>query len=111
VSSAAVAATPDAADPVQPAATGRAWTFLTNHAHVLVWISSNPQARVRDIASSVGITERAAQSILRDLESDGYVTKVREGRRNSYTIHPELPFRHPIEANRAVGDLLRLFRG
>jgi Mn-dependent DtxR family transcriptional regulator len=76
-----------------------------------VWISSNPQARVRDIAASVGITERAAQSILRDLEQDGYVTKVREGRRNSYTTHPELPFRHPIEANRAVGDLLRLFRG
>lgn len=88
----------------------RSWTFLTNHAHVLVWISNNPEARVRDIAANVGITERAAQSILRDLEHDGYVSKVRVGRRNSYTIHPELPFRHPIEAAHAVGDLLRVFR-
>jgi DNA-binding MarR family transcriptional regulator len=89
----------------------RNWTFLTNHAHVIVWISSNPEARVRDIAANVGITERAAQSILRDLEQDGYVTKTRVGRRNSYTIHPELPFRHPMEAHHAVGDLLRLFKG
>lgn len=88
----------------------RSWTFLTNHAHVLVWISNNPQARVRDIAANVGITERAAQSILRDLEHDGYVSKQRVGRRNSYTIHPELPFRHPIEAAHAVGDLLRVFK-
>lgn len=91
-------------------ASERTWTFLTNHAHVLVWISSNPEARVRDIAASVGITERAAQSILRDLERDGYVSKTRIGRRNSYTIHPELPFRHPIEADHSVGDLLRMFR-
>ena len=86
------------------------WTFLTNHAHVLVWISNHPQSRVRDIAGSVGITERAAQSILKDLEQDGYVTKQRVGRRNTYTVHPELPLRHPIEAHHAVGDLLRVFR-
>ncbi len=86
------------------------WTFLTNHAHVLVWISNNPRSRVRDIAASVGITERAAQSILRDLEHDGYVSKERFGRRNTYTVHPELPLRHPIEAHHAVGELLRLFR-
>lgn len=87
----------------------RSWTFLTNHSHVLVWISNNPQARVRDIAASVGITERAAQSILRDLEEGGYVTKTRQGRRNTYAVHAELPFRHPIEADHSVGDLLRLF--
>ena len=86
------------------------WTFLTNHAHVLVWISNNPHSRVRDIAASVGITERAAQSILRDLEQDGYVSKERVGRRNAYTVHPELPLRHPIESHHAVGELLRLFR-
>ena len=86
------------------------WTFLTNHAHVLVWISNNPRSRVRDIAASVGITERAAQSILRDLEQDGYVSKERVGRRNTYTVHPELPLRHPIEAHHAVGEMLRLFR-
>ena len=97
------------AEPASEVPSSRAWTFLTNHAHVLVWISGNPESRVRDIAANVGITERAAQSILRDLENDGYVSKVRHGRRNSYTIHPELPFRHPIEAAHAVGDLLRLF--
>jgi DNA-binding transcriptional ArsR family regulator len=86
------------------------WTFLTNHAHVLVWISNNPQSRVRDIAASVRITERAAQSILKDLEQDGYVTKERVGRRNTYTVHPELPLRHPLEAHHAVGELLRVFR-
>lgn len=96
-------------EPQPVGAPERTWTFLTNHAHVLVWISTHPESRVRDIAASVGITERAAQSILRDLEQDGYVSKTRIGRRNSYTIHPELPFRHPIEAGHAVGDLLRMF--
>lgn len=85
------------------------WTFITNHGHVLIWLSSNPDARVRDIAANVGITDRATMSILADLESDGYVTKTRLGRRNTYTVHPELPFRHPIEARQSVGELLRLF--
>jgi hypothetical protein len=87
----------------------RTWTFLTNHAHVLVWVSAHPEARVRDIAAHVGITERAAQSILRDLDEGGYVSKVRVGRRNSYTINADLPFRHPLEADHAVGGLLQLF--
>lgn len=86
----------------------RRWTFLTNHAHVLVWVSRNPNSRVRDIATEVGITERAAQSILRDLEQAGYVSKTREGRRNSYTINEQLPLRHPVEASHAIGDLLRM---
>jgi predicted transcriptional regulator len=77
---------------------------------VLVWISNNPRSRVRDIASSVGITERAAQSILRDLEEAGYVTKTRVGRRNTYAVHPEVPLRHPIESHHPVGELLRVFR-
>ena len=91
--------------------TRRHWTFLTNHGHVLVWLRGNPDARVRDIAANVGITERATMSILADLEVDGYVTKARQGRRNTYTLHPELPFRHPIEARRSVGELLDLFGG
>jgi len=95
---------------VEPARSGT-WTFLTNHAHVLVWISNHPESRVRDIAASVGITERAAQSILRDLEADGYVSRDRVGRRNTYTVYSELPFRHPIESHQLVGELLRLFRG
>lgn len=87
----------------------RAWTFLSNHGHVLVHVSREPMARLRDVAASVGITERSAQAILADLEQGGYVTKVRVGRRNHYEVHPELAFRHPAEAGRPVGDLLRIF--
>lgn len=90
-------------------APSRAWTFLSNHGHVLVHVSREPMARLRDVAASVGITERSAQAILADLEQGGYVTKVRVGRRNHYEVHPELTFRHPAEAGRPVGDLLRIF--
>lgn len=90
-------------------APSRAWTFLSNHGHVLVHVSREPMARLRDVAASVGITERSAQAILADLEDDGYVTKVRVGRRNHYEVHPELTFRHPAEAGHPVGDLLRIF--
>lgn len=83
------------------------WTFLTNHAHVLVCIAEDPQVRARDIATRVGITERAAQSIIADLAADGYLTRTRIGRRNRYQIHPGLPLRHPLEADHSVGDLLR----
>lgn len=87
----------------------RPWTFLSNHGHVLVHVSREPMARLRDVAASVGITERSAQAILADLEQGGYVTKVRVGRRNHYEVHPELAFRHPAESSRPVGDLLRIF--
>lgn len=82
------------------------WTFLTNHAHVLVCISQEPDARGRDIAARVGITERAAQAIVADLVADGYLTRRREGRRNHYEIHHEAPLRHPLERHRSVGELL-----
>ena len=87
----------------------RNWTFLTNHGHVMVFLGHDPDARVRDIAAAVGITERAAQAILGELEADGYLTKVRVGRRNRYEIHPELAFRHPAEAGQPIGELLRIF--
>jgi hypothetical protein len=90
-------------------ASSRPWTFLSNHGHVLVHVSREPRARLREVAASVGITERSAQAILADLEQGGYVTKVRVGRRNHYEVHPELAFRHPAEAGRPVGDLLRIF--
>ena len=95
----------------EPADTARArsWTFLTNHAHVLLYVTRQPQARIRDIAAAVGITERAAQAILGDLEHDGYVSKTRVGRRNSYTTHPELRFRHPLEADQSISELVRIF--
>ena len=84
------------------------WTFLTNHAHVLLCIASDPESRGRDIADRVGITERAAQAIVSDLVSAGYVTRTRVGRRNHYEVHPDLPLRHPIERARQVRELLRL---
>lgn len=82
------------------------WTFLTNHAHVLVCIAEEPDVRGRDIADRVGITERAAQAIVADLVSDGYVTRAREGRRNRYEIHRDEPLRHPLDHDHTVGELL-----
>jgi hypothetical protein len=84
------------------------WTFLTNHAHVLVCIAQDPDSRLRDIAALVGITERQAQAIVNDLVDDGYLTRTRIGRRNQYEVHAELPFRHPIERDHQVGELLGL---
>jgi predicted transcriptional regulator len=86
------------------------WTFLTNHAHTLLAIAQNPEARLRDIAEVVGITERAAFRIVGELEEAGYVTKRREGRRNVYEIDADLPLRHPLEQKNAVGALLGLIR-
>ena len=88
-------------------AAGRAsWTFLTNHTHVLVCIANDPGVRLRDVADQVGITERAAQSIIADLVAEGYVTRTREGRRNRYEVHAETPLRHPLEHDHTVGELL-----
>ena len=82
------------------------WTFLTNHTHVLVCLARDPQARLRDVAQAVGITERAVQKIVAELEEGGVLTRERDGRRNSYEIHRSGRLRHPLEAHRTVGDLL-----
>jgi DNA-binding MarR family transcriptional regulator len=82
------------------------WSFLTNHGHVLVYLSRNPEARFLDLAREVGITERAAQRIVADLEAEGYVTRTREGRRNRYALDRQLPFRHPLEREHQIGELL-----
>ncbi len=84
------------------------WTFLTNHAHVLLCIAKNKSARLRDIASSVGITERAVHGIVVDLIKAGFIEVRREGRCNIYSMHPEMRLRHPVEAHRQVADLIRL---
>jgi hypothetical protein len=84
------------------------WTFLTNHAHVLLCIAADPGIRLREVAEAVGITERAAQRIVADLVADGYLTRTRIGRRNAYELHPELPLRHPVEKANDVGTLVRL---
>jgi hypothetical protein len=85
-----------------------AWTFLTNHSHVLICIARDPDIRGRDLAAQVGITERAALSIVGDLVAGGYVTRTRIGRRNRYEIHADLPLRHPIEGQHRVAELLEL---
>jgi Mn-dependent DtxR family transcriptional regulator len=85
-----------------------AWTFLTNHAHVLLCLARDPTARVRDIASSVGITERAVQRILSELEEGGYLTRQRDGRRNRYDVNGTQPLRHPIEMHNRVEALFGL---
>jgi len=87
------------------------WTFLTNHAHVLVCLSEDPDIRMRDVADRVGITERAAQRIIHDLVETGYVERARSGRRNSYRLSLERPMRHPVEADHPVGVLVRALAG
>ena len=87
----------------------RGWTFLTNHAHVLLAIARDPTARLRDVAEVVGVTERAAHAIVADLETAGYLRRTRVGRRNHYTVNPAGHFRHPAEADRRIGDFLALF--
>ncbi len=84
------------------------WTFLTNHSHVLLCLARDPELRLRDIALLVGITERAVQRIIADLEEGGIITRSREGRNNRYTVHPELPLRHPVELGCTVGDLVKM---
>ncbi|MBC7374058.1 MAG: MarR family transcriptional regulator [Frankiales bacterium] len=83
----------------------RGWTFLTNHAHVLLVVRRDPQVRLRDIAAAVGITERAVQLIVSDLEAGGYLRRTRVGRRNTYEVTGG-PLRHPVEQGWAVDDLL-----
>jgi DNA-binding Lrp family transcriptional regulator len=84
------------------------WTFLTNHAHVLLCVARDPGIRLRDVAAEVGITERAAQRIVAELAEAGYLERTREGRRNRYEIHPELPLRHPLERELEIGAVLGL---
>lgn len=83
------------------------WTFLTNHGHAMVMLARDPEARIRDIAQGVGITERAAQRIVGDLVDAGYLTRERIGRRNRYAIDPSIPLRHPLERDHGIGDLLK----
>ncbi len=94
--------------PHAPQQRKKEWTFLSNHSHVLICIHRNPTIRTREIATEVGITERATQAIIADLVAAGYLIRERTGRRNTYTVVAAVPFRHPIEANHAVGDLLAM---
>lgn len=84
------------------------WTFFSNHAHVLLCLDSPEDKVLRDVAVEVGITERAVQNIVADLESGGVITRYKEGRCNRYKINRKVKLRHAIESHRSVGDLLDL---
>ncbi|MCB0909865.1 MAG: winged helix-turn-helix transcriptional regulator [Nocardioidaceae bacterium] len=88
-----------------------AWTFLSNHGHVLVCLGQDSEVRIRDVADKVGITERAVQQIIADLEAAGFVTRTRTGRRNHYRVRRAGRFRHPLERRVTVGEFLDLVGG
>jgi hypothetical protein len=87
------------------------WSFLTNHARALLCIADDPGVRLRDIASTLGITERSAFTIVNDLAAAGYVVKQREGRRNRYEIQHHLPLREETGRERTIGDVLDVLVG
>jgi DNA-binding Lrp family transcriptional regulator len=91
---------------VPPRVPNVSWTFLTNHALVLLAIAQNPQIRLREVAATVGITERAVQRIVSDLVEAGYVSRTRTGRRNAYELHGEVHLPHPITRHQEVGALM-----
>ncbi len=97
----------------QPTAERRpkGWTFLTNHARVLIGIAEEPGIRIRDLAARIGITERATQRIVAELEEAGYLSHVKEGRRNRYLLRPDARLRHPLERDIEIGRFLDLFVG
>jgi hypothetical protein len=87
------------------------WTFLTNHARVLVCVAHDPGVRLRDMAASLNITERSAFGIITDLVDAGYVVKEKDGRRNRYHIQAHLPLPEPGRRERTVGEVLALLVG
>jgi predicted ArsR family transcriptional regulator len=84
------------------------WTFVTNYAVVLSCVASYPRITAREMANQIGITERAVRKILKDLETEGFLAKKREGRRLRYSVKPKLMLRHPTQRNKAVGELLKV---
>jgi len=95
----------------QPHPPSKPWTFLTNHARVLLLVASDPNTRLRSVAASIGITERAAQRIVADLEEAGYVSHEKIGRRNRYQVEANAHLRHPLEHSIEIDKLISLFAG
>jgi DNA-binding MarR family transcriptional regulator len=93
-----------------PEETSRTWRFLSNHTQVLLCLYRDPNARLRDIAQRVGITERAAQRIVSDLVESGYVESERVGRRNRYRVNTNIAMRHPTQHGHEIGELLELLQ-
>jgi DNA-binding MarR family transcriptional regulator len=88
----------------------KSWTFVTNHTQVLLCVANDPDVRLRDVAETVGITERAAQRIVADLIAAGYLERVRVGRRNRYTINGQTAMRHRAQRGHEIGELLDLLQ-
>jgi len=88
----------------------KSWTFLTYHGRVIVYLMKHSQATCREIAQEAEVTERAIQKVIYDLVADGYIVRQKVGRGNKYKIHPELPMRHRMEREHAVGDLLQALK-
>ena len=102
------AASADSALPTAQTAGTHRWTFLTNHAHVLILLSRDSTMVLRQVALQIGITERAVQRIIADLEEDGFIEREKVGRNNHYRILDHQPLRHPVESHRTIGDLIKL---
>lgn len=94
----------------QPVGKPAGWTFLTNHSHVLICLALDPDVLLREVADRVGITERAVQKIVHELEEGGVLVRTKVGRRNRYTIKESRALRHPVEGHRRVRDLLDMVR-
>ncbi|MBN2076226.1 MAG: winged helix-turn-helix transcriptional regulator [Dehalococcoidales bacterium] len=83
------------------------WTFLSNHGRVLIYIFNNPKSTTEEISRETELSQRGVQKIITELETEGYIAHKKEGRRNHYTVHSELPMRHHLEQNHMVGDIIR----
>lgn len=94
---------------IAPSAPG-AWTFMTNHTHVLLCLYRQPDQRLRDVAAAVGITERMVQRVVAELAEAGYLRITKEGRCNRYTVNEHLRLRHPLEMQHTIGELLAVLR-
>lgn len=103
-----MAASEPAAEPAADRAAGHHWTFISNHGHILLALAQDPEARMRDLADRVGITERAVHRLLGEMEQAGVIRRQKIGRRNTYSINRRVKLRHPIEEHRTVGDLIDL---
>lgn len=102
---------PRARQAEEKAAAPARWTFLTNHSHVLILLARHPAMVLREVAHRVGITERAVQRIISELEEEGFVTREKVGRQNTYRLDLSRHLRHPVEGHRTIGDLVKLVLG
>ncbi|WP_202902295.1 winged helix-turn-helix domain-containing protein [Xanthomonas maliensis] len=92
-------------------ADSNSWTFFSNHSHVLFCLAADPQQTLREVAGKVGVTERAVQRIVAELEAAGVVVRRRDGRQNTYRINRNIALRHPLEAHCRIGDLIDVVIG